>query len=282
MSTVAPERPSETDPSSGVSSGERLYFGAVAILALWVGVWGYFAPSQVLKALPFHVPPLHARFLGSVYLSGVVIATGAILSRRWYQVRDVPIMTAIWTGGLGLISLLHLDAFPSARPQTWIWFAAYTVYPLIALWLAWRHRSQRGDGGPPLPPWARRYLMVQGVILVVVAVMLLLFPRVMVDMWPWPINRMLAQMYSAPLLSYGVGSLLMERRRSWLEIRTPIVGMFAFAILALAASVIHRGLFSVSEIEDVVWFGVLAAISVGLAVLVTGALVAGRTPSADR
>jgi hypothetical protein len=282
MSTVAPGRPSGAEVSGGVSPAERLYFAAVAVLALWVGVWGYFAPTQVQKALPFHVPPLHARFLGSVYLSGVVIAMGGILARRWYQVRDVPIMTAIWTGGLGLISLLHLDAFPSDRAQTWIWFAAYIVYPLIAVWLAWRHRSERGDGGGPFPPWARRYLMVQGVILVVVSVVLLLLPSVMVDIWPWSIDRMLAQMYSAPLLSYGVGSLLMGRRRTWQEIRTPVVGMFAFATLALVASVIHRGLFSASDVEDVVWFGVLAAISLGLVTLLIGALAAGRAQPAAR
>jgi uncharacterized membrane protein len=252
------------------------------VLALWVGVWGYFAPTLVEKALPFHVPPLHARFLGSVYLSGVVIALGAVMARRWYQVREVPIMTAIWTGGLGLISLLHLDAFPSGRPQTWIWFAAYVVYPLIAVWLAWSHWSERGDGGAPIPPWATRYLRVQGVILVVVSVLLLLLPGVMVDIWPWPIDRMLAQMYSAPLLSYGVGSLLMARRRTWREIRVPIVGMSAFATLALVASVIHQDLFSLSDIEDVTWFALLGAISVGLAVLVTGALAAGRAQSTGR
>jgi hypothetical protein len=124
--------------------------------------------------------------------------------------------------------------------------------------------------------------LVQGVILVVVSVMLLLVPSAMVDVWPWPIDRMLAQMYSAPLLSYGVGSLLMARRRTWQEIRAPIVGMFAFASLALVASVIHRSLFSLSDIEDVVWFSVLAAISVGLAMLVIGTLAAGRAQPAGR
>jgi hypothetical protein len=282
MSTVAPERPSGTEASSGVSFGERLYFGAVAVLALWVGVWGYFAPTQVQKALPFHVPPLHARFLGSVYLSGVVITIGAVMARRWYQVRDIPVMTAIWTGGLGLISLLHLEAFPSDRPQTWIWFAAYAAYPLIAVWLARRHRSERGDGGAPFPPWARGYLLLQGVILVVVSAMLLLLPGVMVDIWPWPIDRMLAQMYSAPLLSYGAGSLLMTRRRRWQEIRAPIVGMFAFAALALVASLIHRDLFSLPDLEDVMWFAVLAAISVGLAILMTAALFTGKGQPASR
>ena len=56
-----------------VSRGERVYFAAVGLLALWVGVWGFLIPGQVDKALPFLVPPLHARFLGAMYLSGLAV-----------------------------------------------------------------------------------------------------------------------------------------------------------------------------------------------------------------
>jgi hypothetical protein len=259
-----------------VRAGERLYFIAVGVLALWVGVWGYFIPTEVTKALPFEVPPLHARFLGAVYLSGVAILLLSMLSRRWDDVRDVPVMTAIWTGGLGLISLLHLDAFPGDRAQTWVWFGAYIVFPILALLLAWRHRMDAlAEGGTTLPRWASRYLGAQGVALMAASAMLLLFPGVMVDVWPWPITRMLAQIYSAPLLAYGVGSLLLSRRGMWDEIRIPVVGMAVFGLLVLVASVIHRDLFSV-EIADVLWFFFLTVISVTLAVLGTRALGAVR------
>lgn len=265
------------EPHTSVSPAERLYFAAVAVLALWVGVWGYFVPAEVTKALPFDVPPLHARFLGAVYVSGFAILLLSILSGRWVNVRDVPIMTAIWTGGLGLISLLHLDSFPGTKAQTWIWFGAYLVYPVAALWMAWRHRGDsESEAGSSLPRWAKRYLLAQGLVLIVASALLLLFPGVMVNHWPWPITRMLAQIYSAPLLAYGVGSVLLVRRRTWREIRIPVVGMLLFAVLVLVASAIHRTLFSSSDLADLVWFALLVAISAGLAVLVARALTAGR------
>jgi len=267
----------------GIRAGERVYFAAVAVLALWVGVWGYLFPGSVTKALPFEVPPLHARFLGAVYLSGFVILLWSMLARRWDEIRDVPVMAAIWTGGLGLISLLHLGAFPADKAQTWIWFGAYLVFPLIALWLAWRHRGRTSDlAGDSVPRWARSYLVVQGAALAVTAGMLLLFPDLMVDLWPWPITRMLAQLYSAPLLAYGVGSLLLARRRSWREIRVPIIGMLVFAVLVLVASAIHRDLFSSTQVADVLWFALVAVISVGLAVLGARAVAAGRPLAASR
>ena len=45
-----------------VTRGQKMYFAAVGLLALWVGIWGYFIPTQVDKAIPWLVPPLHARF----------------------------------------------------------------------------------------------------------------------------------------------------------------------------------------------------------------------------
>ena len=123
-----------------VTRRERIYFAAVGVLALWVGFWGYVVPSEVERAIPFSVPPLHARFLGAVYLSGLTIMVGGLLARSWHEIRLVPILTALWTGGLCLISLFHLDRFDFATPQPWVWFAAYVIYPLIAIGLAWRHR----------------------------------------------------------------------------------------------------------------------------------------------
>ena len=65
-----------------VKPGHRIYFAAVGVLALWVGMWGYFSPAQVDSAIPWLVPPLHARFLGSMYLSGAAFMVGCILARR--------------------------------------------------------------------------------------------------------------------------------------------------------------------------------------------------------
>jgi hypothetical protein len=68
-----------------VTRGQKIYFAAVGVLALWVGIWGYFIPSQVDKAIPWLVPPFHARFLGAMYLSGTAFMIGgdslSLLSR---------------------------------------------------------------------------------------------------------------------------------------------------------------------------------------------------------
>jgi hypothetical protein len=125
--------------------GHRLYFAAVGVLALWVGAWGYFVPLQVDRAIPWLVPPMHARFLGSMYLSGTTFMLGCLLARHWSEVRAIVPVIAVWTGMLLVVSLFYLDQFDFSRTQVWIWFGAYLVYPLMALGLIWQDRDARRD-----------------------------------------------------------------------------------------------------------------------------------------
>jgi hypothetical protein len=196
-----------------------------------------------------------------MYLSGTGFMVGALLARVWPTVRVVVPMIAIWTGALLLVSLGHLSQFDFARPQSWVWFAAYSVYPLWAAGIAWRMRSAgaRG-GGPPLPRSLRHLLTVQGSGVTLLAVLLFLFPAAVSEAWPWAITPFLAQLYGAPFLSYGLGSFWAARQRAWSEVRLYLIGTALFAVGVLLASLIHMELFSWSRPVTWAWFGgVLAA-----------------------
>lgn len=275
-SRIAQDQP--TDGIAAVTAAHKVYFAAVAALALWVGVWGYFLPQGVEAAIPWPVPPLHARFLGAMYLSGAAFMIGCLLARRWDEVRVVVPMLGVWTGTLGIVSLLHLAEFDFGRSQSQVWFAAYGAFPVIAFWLAWRMRAMPAgqDGGPAqggiLPAWVNRYLRAQGLAITLLALALLLAPTAMSDLWPWPVTPLLAQLYGAPFLAYGVGSLLLARETRWPPQRIAVAATRVFAALVLLASLLHRALFSTAELADLLWFGAFL-----VAVLALGAIVgAGR------
>ena len=257
---------------STVTRGQKIYFAAVGLLALWVGIWGYFIPSQVDQAIPWLVPPLHARFLGSMYLSGTAFMIGGILSHHYGEVRVMVRVIPIWTGMLFIVSLFYLHEFDYGRAQVWIWFGAYLIYPLIALGLMWKDRHRRETiPGATLPDWVRSYLAIQGVIVTILALSLLLFPDLMVVIWPWKITRLLAQIYSAPFLAYGLSSLMLSRQQTWAEIRVVVSATFVFAFGVLLASFIHRQLFSPSNLSTLLWFGgfLLATIMLGSLIMRT-------------
>ena len=261
-----------------ITRGERIYFGAVGLLALWVGIWGYFIPDQVDKAIPWLVPPLHARFLGAMYLSGTAFMIAGILAQFYAEVKVMVPTILIWTGMLFVVSLFYLDEFDYSRAQVWIWFGAYIVYPLIALWLMGKDRNlQDRLPGSTVPAWARSYLLVQGILVTILALALLLVPEFMVSTWPWKITRLLAQIYSAPFLAYGINSLLISRLETWAEIWVILVGTFVFALGVLAASFLHRALFSAGNPSTWTWFGGFLIATVTLGLLTFRAIQARRT-----
>jgi hypothetical protein len=263
--------------ASSITRNECIYFAAVGLLALYVGVWGYFIPGMVDEAIPWLVPPLHARFLGAMYFSGLAFMIGCLRARRWSDVRIVVPMIGIWTGMLLIVSFFYLPEFDFSRAQVWIWFAAYVAYPLIALWLAWQHRADPDEAsGAPLPGWTRAYLIGQGVVLTLLALALLFAPAFMVTVWPWAITPMLAQIYAAPFLSYGIGSLLHARRQTWTHIRIAVTAFTMFAVLILIASVIHLTLFSSAEVSDVLWFAGFIVAALANGALALSAFNAGR------
>lgn len=226
-------------------------------------------PGRVDVALPFLVPPLHARFIGVMYLSGLTLQIAGMTARRWADIGVVPLVTALWTGGLFGVSLLLLDVFDFGAGRVLIWFAAYLVYPLVALWLLWAHRAASGVAvpGAPLPNWARAYLVVQGTAATVLGLALLIATDAMVRAWPWPITALLAQIYFAPLLAYGLASFYLARKRTWPDIRVGVTAMLTFAGGVLVASLLHRGLFSLDQRSDAVWFAGFSVATVALAVL---------------
>jgi len=239
-----------------VTLGQRIYLGAVAALALWVGIWCYFIPTHSAQAIPWQVSTLCATFLGSMYLSGAIFNATCMFARRWVDVRVLMPMIAMWTGGLTIISLFYLPLFDFTRPQVWVWFGAYIIYPLIGLWLTWTHRSQSHIyplDEPTLPEWAKGYLRIQGGSMIALGLSLLVLTRTMLLLWPWSTGGLMLQLYSAPLLTYGIGSIMFAQKHTWSEIRFGLLAIGVFTGAQLAGSLFHHTLLDGSPISIALW-----------------------------
>lgn len=263
-----------------VTGGQRAFYAAVLALAAWVAARGLLDPARLAAIIPLDVPPLHARFLGAMYLSGATFMLLALRARAWREVRIVTAMVALWTGMLGLVSLRFIHAFDWHRPPTWTWFVAYSAFPIVAAWLAWRQRGRTGDGGgASVAPPLRRWLWVQGVAVTALAVALLVAPAAVAAVWPWEVTPPLAQIYSAPFLAYGLGSLACARAAAWDEVRIAVAATVVFTAAVLAASWHHRALFAPAAPASWLWFGGFAvATAAGSWFLWTGRVSARSAP----
>ncbi len=225
-------------------------------------------PCPLAGAAHGLVPPLHARFLGAVYLSAGVMLMNGALARRQAEVRVLIVLVTIWTGALLVLSLFHLDLFDPHHEPVWFWFGAYVVYPVMGVWSLLVHRGERGGssaGG--LSNWARRAFLVQGLAALGVSALLLCATEAMTAGWPWKLSPLLARIYSAPFCAYGIASLLLARDRSWIEARVVVRGACVLSAFTLLASILHRGLFDPARTATWVWFagfGIAAVLSTSM------------------
>lgn len=257
-----------------IPRSSRVFLGVIFLAALLVAVLGLFRPARLAEIFAWvELPPLHARFVGSLYLFGTVFTFASLFTRSAVAVRWAVAMIVIFTGTLLVISLVNLGSFDLGRLPERIWFASYIVYPIFGLWLL-RRSSARGPAPEgSLPALVRTFFLIQGVLVTGLAVALLVLPGSVANAWPWPVSRLLAQLYAGPLLAIGIGSLLHTRARDWMELRAVAAGMFVFTVAALTASFIHRELFSSSELADWIWF-----IALGVAAVMLLAITAKAWP----
>ena len=254
-----------------ITQGQRFFFTVICAAALLVAVIGLFNPNYLASIFTWlELPPLHARFVGAIYLFGAVFMAGCLVARYQAEVRWAVQLIGIWTGMLLIISLLNLNAFDFRLLPVQIWFASYIIYPFISFWMTIQqpHLMQAGDlSGPKLAGWARGFLFLQGILFSLLAVLLFFSPMFMMNIWPWRVTQVLTQMYAGPLLAYGLGSLLFSRQEKWLGIRSILPGMLIFAVTTVVISFLHIDLFSFAEVPDLLWFGWFIFSSFLLAIL---------------
>ena len=259
-----------------ITRGQKVFFAVICAAALLVALLGLFNPAFLASIFTWLVlPPLHARFVGAIYLFGAVFMAGCLFAKHQAEVRWGVQLIGIWTGMLFIISLLNLSAFDLGLLPVQIWFASYIIYPILAIWMTIRQPNLMQAAslpGPALDGWAKGFLLVQGILMSALALTLFLAPGFMSALWPWKVTPVLAQMYAGPLLSYGLGSLLFSRQDKWLGVRSILPGMLVFTVTTVVISFIHVNLFSFSEVPDLLWFGWFIVASLVLAVLTFRAL----------
>ncbi len=245
---------------------QRVFFAIIVAFPAWVAAGGLFLPGQIDQFLPFKVPALHARVIGAVYLAGATMMLLAAAARAWHEVRVVTVILGVWTGLLGLVSLLHLGAFDWVSRPTGFWWFAYIWFPLGAAFIAWNQRRETDHPDePPLSLLLRGFLAVLGIVSVMLALGLLLTPGLMITLWPWNVSPLLTQIYSAPFLAYGLGSLYAARQHGWSEVRIPVIATLVLTSVAVVVSFLHSGLFNTANPSTWVWFGGLGLAALGLA-----------------
>lgn len=221
-------------------------------------------------------PRMTPLIMGAGYLTGAYFFTRVVFARHWHRVHIGFLPIATFTVFELIATLRHLDRF-DRNVAFWIWLALYAVTPILVP-LAWlRNRAtdpgslEPGDVHVPRP--IRGVLAAAGLGQIAVAVILLVSPSTMIEIWPWKLTPLTAGVLAGWFALPGVGALIMAIDGRWSAIRILLESQLLWLVLVLAGAARAWEEFDTSSAATPVFVGgvVLLLVGVGaLAILMNG------------
>jgi hypothetical protein len=158
-------------------------------------------------------PDMTPLLMGSGYAAGAYFFARVVIERRWHRVHLGFLPITAFTVFMGIATFAHLDKFDKDHVAFWIWTGLYVVTPVVVP-LAWL-RNRVTDPGTPerhesrLHRRARSLLLATGAVQSLVALALLLSPSTLIDVWPWQLTPLTAQVLGGWFALPGVVALMM-------------------------------------------------------------------------
>jgi hypothetical protein len=158
-------------------------------------------------------PRLTPMIMGAGYIAGAYFFVRVALERRFHRVHIGFLPVTAFTVFMAIGSFAHLDRFLQDHVAFWIWIGLYVTTPVLVP-LAWLV-NRRTDPGTPepgesrLPGRVRGALIAAGALQSAVALVLLLLPQTMIDVWPWMLTPLTAQTLGGWFALPGITALMM-------------------------------------------------------------------------
>ncbi|HET9906198.1 MAG TPA: hypothetical protein VFQ23_06145 [Anaerolineales bacterium] len=252
-------------PGSPISLPLRIWlavevlFGIGAVAAIGLSP----AKTETNFAWPIQ-PVVMAAVLGAFYASSALLFLLPFFAKRWEMIRVMILPTAIFCTVQLIATILHWDKFSVGTTPFYVWFASYLLPPFIFVAAyVWHQRQAKSQGSDqPLPAWLYRFFLVCGILLSIGALIIFIFPTVLIPIFPWQLTPLTARSLSGWIMLLGVILLSMIRENDKTRIRfgTP------FLILLLPTLLIQLTRYAdqVDWTNPTLWIGLLLAAVMGL------------------
>lgn len=261
----------------------RAFTWIEVVVLLGAGGALFFVPDFARDVWPWSLTPFNTRFLGAIYLASFVGVAMLLRVGRWEPARIVVPLILTFTLVALTVSSLNVSRFEPLSVITAAWFLLYAALPVNCVYYLWSSRALRSANPVRMSAGWRWYLLAQGMVSAVYGVGLLMAPGPFSDFWPWKIDAFHGQMYSAAFLAPAVGSLILWRTASRMELITLGGLQITFGLLAiLGLAIVDLSVHSVDWVAGgtLLWNGAFVVILVaGIAMIAQHAKVAGGPDS---
>ena len=236
-----------------------------------IGLTGLLRPESIV-GFPLESTPLNARFVASFYLAGAIGLTLSALGRRAGDMRVLLVAFSVVTVLLLVVTIGYWSEFKSdGVPYPWL--VSYIVDPVVGgaliVWFGlWTVRSPRLRGAGLL-------FVVEAAVLGGLGVLMLAAPDTAIDLWPWKLTGVLARLYGAIFVAFGLGAILAAQERRPRATMPFAATSLVLSVCGLATYGLHRSRFDGSTATGV-W---LVAHGLATAAFAVAFLAALRSPA---
>jgi hypothetical protein len=226
------------------------------------GLLFFFLPGESAKVWPWPLPPLAARFMGSLFVGGAACSMACVRARRTEGLL-VMVLLALGDTLIALSGLFAIEAV-GVTPSM-IFFLVFFLG--IALFLAIVFLPEVGTKatpqGSPVPGSLRTFFFIHLLVVLPVGFAMFLLPDWAQLHWPWKMTPINVRFIGAFFFGAAVISVWALCQRSQ-EVVLPVLVLYAvFATLATVASLIHIGLFDPARLVTWAFFALYVFVAAG-------------------
>lgn len=244
----------------------------------------YLDGENTARQFAWDIPSrLTTSFMGAGYLGGAYFFLRVGLGRQWHRVAAGFLPVATYTLFMLLATLLHWDTFDPNHWPFLVWLVLYIVTPVLIPLIWWR--NQRASpytieaDEHDVPETIRRGMMAAGLIILLSAVLLFVFPTIAINIWPWTLSPLTARVMAGWQALLGVGAMMIARDPRWTAWGTALQSILLWQLLVLLALFLHRAEFGAQSMVN--WFVFYTIGGIVAVVLLTWA-VSQRWPYTGR
>lgn len=228
----------------------------------------YFFPNQSGVRFAWAIKPhMMAMFIGAGYLGGAYLFFQVALGSPWHRTAPGFLPVTAFTTSMLLATILHWERFDIHHFPFQLWLILYVVTPILIpyLWM----RNRREDPTTPeeddviVPVLAGRMMILAGVVIAFFAMMGLVFPTILMEMWIWPLSPLMARILGGWLALLAVGGLTIGRESRWSAWRVGMISIGSWHALVLLAAILNPDDFPNGVVN---WYTILLALGlIGMA-----------------
>lgn len=204
-------------PGTRIPLGLRVWFVAEVFFGLGAVLSIGLVPENTRENFAWNVQPvIMASVLGAYYMSSALLFVLPLFARRWEMIRVMILPTALFSTAEFITTLLYWQNFSVGTPSFWGWFISYLLPPPIFVgFYIYLQRKVKQSGvvvpTEPLPLEVRTALLHWGGALAVIALVLFLFPDILIANAPWKMTPLTVRAFVSWLFALATLMLSMWR-----------------------------------------------------------------------